>query len=1453
MPARGNRGRGGRGGGRGGGQQGGANHSDTDDDERRRRRRGLPVLSQWNYDKWDNRVGDLAYTRDWSDVYEYALPADGNRGAAANAPAMDDDLKRKMWGLIKDTLDDDMVDVVMDVDRGDLIDLLRSLRDHFYKHNAQNKDRIKRQINECKLSEYKDVEAYIARIKTLIKKAESFGGAWDYDDKRFAVLEGLPGEYDQMKTAVKMPRNPPLTWLELLEQIRDAASNDGMPGNRYEAAQDTVLWTNDNKKRQQERNQNKKKGKICYQFRDHGKCTRNNCNFAHVKKCTHCSKEGHWKADCFQLQKQRKKDGANAAKEKDEKDDDADDDSDLAFSVVEHTEGRDIEHVNLSAECARMRLTPTSGVSFTLDSAATCNIVDPLLVKDGALITNVRKVKRGIEVGGGIVHACNEIADVSIVYKHGTKTRKLMLKDARIVKGFGKNLMSEAKMMEAGFEFRKMLVGKVGMQSVRKDGKEVMCLRWQGDKLFTLDALTRKKHVHASKQWNVVVAEAKNKHMDSTRVAYEIIDQCHMTRTYAPGVSDLELWHRRLGHRNFRDVAKLLGIKLPKNYKSTFCEACVQGKAKAHPRGTKLTNLRPLLKSKRSGQVWHSDVAGPYRTPTLGGARYLCVLVDDFSRRIRVKLLKSTGEFTEVWRNFILELEAELGSDRVVMMLRTDGAKYYDCKALAIFCKGKGIQLSLSPRGTPQLNSVAEKALDVVMSMARTLSLQGGAPDSYWGYSALHAGRILELCPRSYHDVEGKLTPLQRWHGDNVQVNYAQLHTLYCAAYKLMPGQVSNYDKLRARAEKYTYVGWSLKYQTHALMSKSTNKLYHSADVIFNEASFPLRADDPYHRLVRGNGEQPRAIENLLTSIARTRPRREAQLSHEALQAIASEADYEDVFGDPDLALSSSEVVPPAGAAPEAATDIHTHTQPLTASALRLPEPTTYAQTQQSPYKQDWNDAMEDEITKLNGLDCWTLVPRKIGKKVMGTKWVYKVKYRPENPSEIEKFKARLCIQGFGLEQWSDYGQVRAPTVHPDTVKLFFFLLMLLKLLWMSLDISSFFLYGEPAQVYYCEQAPGFVEKGKEDHVCMCNKTIYGTPDAPYEAQKKLDAALNEAGYVPAHGDGRLFYKRCSDGLGLIINHVDDCGCGFSNEKMKQDWLTVIGKHFKYTSHDEPGSFTGLIIDRDVARGVLKLTQAHRVMKLVEEMGLTDANPTKTPGSPQPPGGATEDDRETSKEYMSVTGKLIWLVSTRPDIAFAVNMRCRHMQKSNARDMLECKRIARYLKGTAEMGLTFNGADGNIKIFGMSDASFADAPRARSSGGYVVGFGTKENIRGVFIAKAFTQRLVALSTAESELISVAELCKAVIWARDFLAELGFPQEEATPVYTDNMAVIQIIADPTLMLRSRHYRARSHFVRDLVLRQVVELIHVESKENVADILTKALPIVQHAYLRGLIME
>ena len=55
-------------------------------------------------------------------------------------------------------------------------------------------------------------------------------------------------------------------------------------------------------------------------------------------------------------------------------------------------------------------------------------------------------------------------------------------------------------------------------------------------------------------------------------------------------------------------------------------------------------------------------------------------------------------------------------------------------------------------------------------------------------------------------------------------------------------------------------------------------------------------------------------------------------------------------------------------------------------------EPSTYKQAVQGPYKREWLSSMKDEIDKLEAQFCWDTVDLPEGKKVLGGRWVYKLK-----------------------------------------------------------------------------------------------------------------------------------------------------------------------------------------------------------------------------------------------------------------------------------------------------------------------------------------------------------------------------------------------------------------------------------------------------------------------------
>ena len=98
-------------------------------------------------------------------------------------------------------------------------------------------------------------------------------------------------------------------------------------------------------------------------------------------------------------------------------------------------------------------------------------------------------------------------------------------------------------------------------------------------------------------------------------------------------VDMLELWHHRFRHANFKQVAKLSKLeaieRLPKfgKVKKTICGACQMGKQikASHHKVNVIATSRYL-------ELLHVDLMGPTRTESLGGKRYIMVIVDDSSR-----------------------------------------------------------------------------------------------------------------------------------------------------------------------------------------------------------------------------------------------------------------------------------------------------------------------------------------------------------------------------------------------------------------------------------------------------------------------------------------------------------------------------------------------------------------------------------------------------------------------------------------------------------------------------------------------------------------------------------------------------------------------------------------------------------------------------------------------------
>jgi hypothetical protein len=205
-----------------------------------------------------------------------------------------------------------------------------------------------------------------------------------------------------------------------------------------------------------------------------------------------------------------------------------------------------------------------------------------------------------------------------------------------------------------------------------------------------------------------------------------------------------------------------------------------------------------------------------------------------------------------------------------------------------------------------------------------------------------------------------------------------------------------------------------------------------------------------------------------------------------------------------------------------------------------------------------------------------------------------------------------------------------------------------------------------------------------------------------------------------------------------------------------------------------------------------------------------------------------------------VGGLLFVAVNTRPDIAHTVMWLARRMQSPAQLHWRMALRVLRYLKGKPG-GLVFTDGHGSTPtLTGYADASFAsDQASAKSTTGFVL------MLCGAAVCwRSKLQECVARSTTEAEYIALALAGAEAYAMRQLLAFLGCEQLQPTVLYEDNAAALLLAANPVAQQRSRSINVKYHYIRELVGKQIVDVLAIRTGAQHADLLTKTLPGPAH---------
>lgn len=215
-----------------------------------------------------------------------------------------------------------------------------------------------------------------------------------------------------------------------------------------------------------------------------------------------------------------------------------------------------------------------------------------------------------------------------------------------------------------------------------------------------------------------------------------------------------------------------------------------------------------------------------------------------------------------------------------------------------------------------------------------------------------------------------------------------------------------------------------------------------------------------------------------------------------------------------------------------------------------------------------------EEMKALERNKTWELVELPEG-KVVGLKWIYKMKYKPDG--SIQKYKARLVARGYMQREGTDFEETFTPVARFDTIKAVLAIAARYKWEVYQFDVKSAFLNGYLAEDVYVEQPPGYEVKGRETKVCKLKKALYGLKQAPRAWYERVDEHFKKNGLQKSASEPTLYVKaREADEVLIVCLYVDDLIYTSNSPSLTADIRRLMIEEFEMTDLGQISYFLGL-------------------------------------------------------------------------------------------------------------------------------------------------------------------------------------------------------------------------------------------------------------------------------------
>ncbi|WVZ63492.1 LOW QUALITY PROTEIN: hypothetical protein U9M48_013119 [Paspalum notatum var. saurae] len=386
----------------------------------------------------------------------------------------------------------------------------------------------------------------------------------------------------------------------------------------------------------------------------------------------------------------------------------------------------------------------------------------------------------------------------------------------------------------------------------------------------------------------------------------------------------------------------------------------------------------------------------------------------------------------------------------------------------------------------------------------------------------------------------------------------------------------------------------------------------------------------------------------------------------------------------------------------------------------------------------------------------------------------------------VVRNKARL--PGVLSKEGIDYEETFAPVARLEAIRILLAFAASKGFKLQQMDVKSAFPNGFIEEEVYVRQPPGFESARFPDRVYKLRKALYGLKQAFRAWYARLKSFLLKCGFVMGSVDKTLFLLSRGGDTTIVQIYVDDIIFGGSSHAL------VSSKAPK-----EPLSI------KQSTQGTYSRIQTRRLMPMKMGRRWTE--------------GILRDDRLTS-----------YLTATRPDIQFAVRLcaRYRASPRTSHRQVV--------FEIHSELGLWYSSGS-SLFLRGFSDADHAGCRIDRkSTSGTCQLLGTS---------------LVSWSSRKQASVSLSRVhsCYSqLLWMKATLSDFGL-RFGKIPLLVDSTSAISVAKNPVLHSRTKHIDVRFHFLRGHYEKGDIDLVHVASENQLADIFTKPLEFGAFVRLRG----